>query len=80
MSQQNPQFKMTVQQNETSYELGRRLGQQGPRKVPCHSAPCDKSTRMTQLNILQLNIEGLHHKVTELMKMLDDYNIHIALL
>ena len=79
MSQQNTQFKMTVQQNETSYELGRRLAQ-GPRKVPSHSGPCDKSARMTQLNILQLNIEGLQHKVTELMKMLDDYNIHVALL
>ena len=34
---------------------------------------------MTQLNILQLNIEGLQHTVTVLIEMLDDYNIHVAL-
>ena len=71
---------MTVQQNETSFELGRRLGQQGLRKVSCHSGPCDKSTRMTPLIVLQLSIEGLQHKVTKLLKILDDYNIHVALL
>ena len=72
---------MTVIQSKLLHEPGRRLGYQGPRKVvPTCSTPCDKSARMGKLNILQVNIEGLQPKVTELMKTLNTNDVHIALL
>ena len=74
---------MTVLQSKLVYEPGRRLGYQGPRSST-HVGPvhCDKFTRttLTDLNILQLNVDGLQHKSTELNKVLSDNNVHIALL
>ena len=35
---------------------------------------------MSQLNVLQINIEGLQHKTTELFKMLHDNDVHIVIL
>ena len=74
---------MTVIQSKLVYEPGRRLGYQGPRSST-HVGPvhCDKFTRttLTDLNILQLNVDGLQHKSTELNKILADNNVHIALL
>ena len=71
---------MTVIQTKISYEPGRRLGYQGPRKDVPHSTPCEKSARMGKLNILQINIEGLQHKVTELLKTLHIHDVHIVLI
>ena len=39
---------MEIQPTLNGYELGRRLGYQGPRRGLCHSTPCDKSARMTK--------------------------------
>ena len=76
-----PRFKMTVTQSKLTFELGRRLGYQGPRKgASSRSIPCDKSARTGKFNLLQINIEGLQHKVTELLNTLSTYNIHIALI
>ena len=41
---------MEVQPTLNGYELGRRLGYQGPRRGLCHSTPCDKSARMTKMD------------------------------
>ena len=79
--QYTSRFRMTVIQSKLSYEPGRRLGYQGPRKVvSACSTPCEKSARMGKFNILQVNIEGLQPKVTELMKTLSKNDVHIALL
>ena len=69
---------MTVIQSKLLYELGCPLGYQGPRRDS--SAPREKCTRMSQLNVLQINIEGLQHKTTELFKMLHDNDVHIVIL
>ena len=66
MPQQPPNNKMTVIQSKLSYELGRCLGYQGPRKVN-PPIPCDKSARWNHVNIIQINISGLQHKVNELL-------------
>ena len=72
---------MTVIQSKLSYEPGRRLGYQGPRKdTPSQPVPCEKSARMGNFNILQINVDGLQHKTTELLKLLSDQSVHIALL
>ena len=81
--QQNTNSTMTVVQSKLVYEPGRRLGYQGPRSGT-HVGPvtCDKFARTTHtdLNILQINVDGLQHKSTELNKTLTDNNVHIALL
>ena len=74
---------MTVVQSKLVYEPGRRLGYQGPRSgTHVGPVPCDKFARTTHtdLNILQINVDGLQHKSTELNKTLTDNNVHIALL
>ena len=75
----SPRSKMTGSQSQLKYELGRRLGYQGPRRS-VRSTSCDKSARTEKFNIIQINIEGLQHKVTELMKILNKHNVHIALI
>ena len=70
---------MTIQQTKNANELGRRLGKQGPRKVSQPSASCDKSARW-DFNILQVNISGLQNKQVELMKILKEKNVNIALI
>ena len=73
------------------YELGRRLGDQGPRQDPTQSqsrGSGEKSTTVTKnrsskdsLNLLQWNAEGLGtHKVLELRKFLKDKKVHAALI
>ena len=72
---------MTVIQSKLSYELGCPLGYQGPRCGAKHGpAPLDKCARTDKLNILKVNVDGLQHKSTELMKTLADNDVHIALL
>ena len=41
---------MEIRPTLNGYELGRRLGYQGPRRGLCHSSPCDKSARMTKMD------------------------------
>ena len=73
------------------YELGRRLGDQGPRQDPTQSqsrGSGEKSTTVTKnrssknsLNLLQWNAEGLGtHKVLELRKLLKDKKVDAALI
>ena len=70
---------MTVIQSKLSYELGRPLGYQGPRRV-IPPTPCDKSARWNHFNIIQINISGLQHKVNELMTLLHEKDARIALI
>ena len=70
---------MTVVQSKLTYELRRPLGNKGPRRVKPPSL-CDKSTRWETLNILQINISGLQHKVEELMTLLKEQDVRIALI
>ena len=60
-------------------ELGCRLGEKGPRSGVLSPAPCEKYAK-EELNILQLNINGLQNKKIELVKLLQDQEVHIALL
>ena len=78
MPQQPPKLEMTVTQSTLSYELGRRLGYQGPFKVN-PPAPCDMR-RWDHFNILQVNISGLQHKVDELLTLLQEQDVRIALI
>ena len=71
---------MTVVQSKLVYEPGRRLGYQGPRKVPHSPTPCEKSARWDKLNILQINIAGLQNKSDELLKLLKENDVQIALI
>ena len=71
---------MTVVQSKLIYEPGRRLGYQGPRKVPHSPTPCEKSARWDKLNILQINIAGLQNKSDELLKLLKENDVQIALI
>ena len=59
-------------------ELGCRLGEKGPRSGVLSPAPCEKYAK-EELNILQLNINGLQNKKIELVKLLQDKEVHIAL-
>ena len=112
---QTPQLYNAMSENRKKpYELGRRLGQQGPRQTVGNQAalceklatgkkkqinnipqPCPtrkpnrskdkrstnvKTRHKSQLNILQLNICGLKNKKLELSKLMNEYQIHIALL
>ena len=72
--------KMTVVQSKLVYEPGRRLGYQGPRKVPHSPTPCEKSARWDKLNILQINIAGLQNKSDELLKLLKENDVQVALI
>ena len=69
---------MTLIQSRISYQPERRL--QGPRKNTGQPVSCDKFSRVDQLNILQVNISGFSTKSFELMKMLNEENIHVALI
>ena len=60
-------------------ELGCRLGEKGLRSGVLSPAPCEKYAK-EELNILQLNINGLQNKKIELVKLLQDKEVHIALL
>ena len=71
---------MTVIQTRILFEPGRRLGYQGPRKVPYPPTSCDKLARWDKLNILQVNISGLQNKSDELLKLLIKNDVQIALL
>ena len=57
---------MTLIQSRISYQPGRRLAIQGPRKNTGQPVSCDKFSRVDQLNILQINISGLSTKIVEL--------------
>ena len=70
---------MTLVQSKILYQPGRRLAIQGPRKNTGQPVSCDKFSRVDQLNILQINISGLSTKIVELMKILHDEHIHVAL-
>ena len=76
-------------------QIGRSLAKQGPREQLKTPAVRDKIARgrgqLTSpavrdkyakgtLNILQLNVQGLQRKTTEVKEMLDTYEIHVALL
>ena len=79
--QQTPQSTMPVRKIRKPYQLGRRLGKQGPRTPDQASAGCEKYTRSANtFNIIQANMSGLQNKTTELNKLLHDQDIHIALL
>ena len=80
MSQQPSKIKMTLIQTKLTYEPGRRLGYQGPRKVPHSPTPCEKSARWDKLNILQVNVAGLQNKSDELLRMLKENDVRIALI
>ena len=69
---------MAVHKNAVSYELGRHL-EQGPREELSPPAPRDKLARW-DFNILQINMDGFKNRQVELMKMLHDYKINIALI
>ena len=56
---------MPVQSKITSYEIGRRLGNKGPRTRVKPPAQCEKSAK-GNLIIFQGNIEGLQNKTVEL--------------
>ena len=58
-------------------ELGCRLGEKSPRSGVLSPAPCEKYAK-EELNILQLNINGLQNKKIELVKLLQDQEVHIA--
>ena len=70
---------MTVIQSKLLHEPGRRLGYQGPRRV-FPLTPCDKSARWDNFNILQVNISGLQPKVNELLTLLQEQDVRIALI
>ena len=60
-------------------ELECRLGEKGPHSRVLYPAPCETYAK-EELNILQLNIHGLQNKKIELVKLLKDQEVHIALL
>ena len=75
---------MKLHQTKLTCELGGRLvyhalRDQAPRK---NSRPgsCDKSARGAHLKILQINISGFTTKNVELMKVLSDEHIDVALI
>ena len=73
-----------LRQTKLFWELGGRLSYhaphgQGPRKGS-RSGPCDKyANQGSKLNILQINISGFTTKSVELMKVLSDEQIDVAL-
>ena len=71
---------MTLVQSKLSYQPGCRLAIQGPRKNTGQPASCEKFAKADQLNILQVNISGFTTKSFELIKMLNEENIHVALI
>ena len=78
MQQSPPKLEMTAKQSTLPYELGRRLGYQDLFKV-YPPAPCDMR-RWDHFNILQVNISGLQHKVDELLTLLQEQDVRIALI
>ena len=60
-------------------KLGCRLGEKGPCSGVLSPAACEKYAK-EELNILQLNINGLQNKKIELVKLLQDKEVHFALL
>ena len=76
---------MTLRQTKITYEIGRRLCYLGRRKGPQTGAedtltPCDKSARCDKFNILQVNISGIQNKTDELLKLLKENDVRIALI
>ena len=60
-------------------ELGCRLGEKCSRSGVLSPAACEKYAK-EELNILQLIINGLQNKKIELVKLLQDQEVRIALL
>ena len=73
---------MKVKKIIKTCELGRRLVKQGPRMGVPPPTPCDKLAQggTNTFNVLQVNINGLQNKTTEVLKVLNDNNVHIALI
>ena len=69
-----------LQQTRLTYEIGGRLGYQAPRKDRRRPGSCDKSAKGDTLKILQVNISGFTTKSVELMKVLSDEHIDVALI
>merc|ERR1711911_287680 len=71
---------MKVHTNKQASQIGCRLDKQEPR-IPVHpSAGYDKFAKRKSLKIIQVNMQGLQNKTTELSKVLHDNEIDIALL
>ena len=71
---------MKVQTNKQTSQIGCRLDKQEPR-IPVHpSAGYEKLAKRRTLKILQVNMQGLQNKTTELNKVLHDNKVDIALL
>ena len=45
-----------------------------------HSKPSENSARIAKLIILQINIEGLQHKITKLLQTLHIHDVHMVLI
>ena len=87
---------MPAHTNTIKCQIGRSLAKQGPRKQLKTPAVCekiargrgqstspadrDKLTAKGTLNILQLNVQGLQRKTSEVKQILDTYKIDVALL
>ena len=65
---------------QSLFEPGRHLGYQGLRMVPHPPTFCEKSARTDKLIILQVNIAGLRNKSDELLSLLKENGVQIALL
>ena len=78
MSRRPPVLDMTVHQTKIQSELGCSLVT-SPRGELTPPAPRDKYARW-DFNILQVNMDGFKNRQVELMKMLHDNKINIALL
>ena len=71
---------MKVPTNKQTSQIGCRLDKQEPR-IPVHpSAGYEKLAKRKTLKILQVNIQGLQNKTTELNKVLHDNKVDVALL
>ena len=71
---------MMLRQTKLTYEIGGRLGYQAPRKDCRRPGSCDKSAKGDTFKILQLNIAGFTTKSVELMKVLSDEHVDVALI
>ena len=63
---------MEVRPTQNGYELGRRLGYQGPRRGLCHSTPCDKSARMTKMDNKKEHLVSTESSQDRLKKVCHD--------
>ena len=71
---------MKVHTNKQASQIGCRLDKQEPRIPVQPSAGYDKFAKRKTLKIIQVNMQGLQNKTTELSKILHDNEIDIALL